>query len=273
MNKYEKDSLLLIDSHIHINHLDELRFFFQSAFNNFSIFNHKLTNSKNFIGVLFLTEVRDYNFFKILYDNTDSFSKQLGYKIERTLEDNSLLVSYDENKIILIAGQQIITAENLEILALGTINKFEYGKDFSATINWIKKEKAIPVIPWGVGKWFGKRGRIVEDFIQNNTEIFLGDNSGRPLFWPTPKLFKEGINKKIYTLRGTDPLPIKTQVKKVGRFGFYFFSHIDMRYPFLNLKELIYSLKGNPNNFGHLENPLRFFKDQFILNFKQRISK
>jgi hypothetical protein len=49
-------------------------------------------------------------------------------KINRTSEENSLRISDGTNNIFLIAGHQIITSENLEVLALGTINRFQNGK-------------------------------------------------------------------------------------------------------------------------------------------------
>ncbi len=271
-NTHNNNYITLVDSHIHINDCYNLKRFFDSAFRNFALHKNKLSALEKFIGVLFLTEAGDYDFFKKFFDEPELYSSKINYKIERTSEETSLKISDRSNCIILIAGQQIITAENLEVLALGTRKRFKYKKKFSDTINSINDSGAICVIPWAVGKWIGKRGKIIKDILQNNSGIFLGDNSGRPVFWPTPKLFSEGMGKKIYTLRGSDPLPFKSQVNKAGSFGFYFNSSIDLNKPFSDIKKLINNLDNKPANYGSLENPLRFFKNQFMLRrVKQRL--
>jgi hypothetical protein len=168
-----------------------------------------------------------------------------------------------------IAGQQIITSENLEVLALGTIRRFDYGKSILKTIKQIKEQDALPVIPWGVGKWFGKRGKVVKSLIGNHADFFLGDNSGRPVFWITPSIFNEGLSRKVYTLPGTDPLPIKSQEKKVGSFGFYFNSKFDIEKPWEFLKEYLLSINKEPENYGKLESISNFLKNQFRMQFNK----
>ena len=85
-----------------------------------------------------------------------------------------------------------------------------------------------------------------------------------------PTLFNvSGQNKKL-VLRGSDPLPIKSQEKKAGSFGFYFVSDIDLFNPFKNVKEIIYNLGNEPNNYGKLENIFDFFKNQIMLRLAKR---
>ena len=172
---------------------------------------------------------------------------------------------------MIISGKQILTLEKLEILALGTTENLNYGESLTESIVRIKSVGAIPVLPWGVGKSIGKRGKIIKDFIENNndTKYFLGDNSGRPSFWLTPKLFKIADNKEIIILRGSDPLPISSQEKKIGKFGFYVKSNFDLDSPAKNINELLLNLKKTPDSFGNLETPIRFFKDQIYLQLKK----
>ena len=215
---------LLIDSHVHIYNCFSIRSFFANALNNFRI---QCLNSgfKNFIGILFLTETKDYNYFSRIKQN--HFKKELdelGLKLIQNNEVDSLVYkSIENNYIVLIAGKQIITLEKLEVLALGTVENLDYGKSLQDSIEFINSIGALPVLPWGVGKWIGTRGQIIKDFIENNkNKIFLGDNSGRPVFWLNPGQFKLANTKGIIIIRGSDPLPIKSQENKIGKFGSLF---------------------------------------------------
>jgi hypothetical protein len=120
-----------------------------------------------------------------------------------------------------------------------------------------------------VGKWIGKRGSIVSEIINNNPGIFLGDNSGRPFFWSAPEQFKAGLKKGAYTLRGTDPLNIKSREKKTGSFGFYFVSPFDIEKPWESLKTYLSGLKNEPDNYGSLESAGEFVKNQLMLRINK----
>ena len=77
--------------------------------------------------------------------------------LQKTKENCSLLAkTEDGRKLILIAGRQMITKENLEFLALVTNEKFDNGKPIKDLIIEVLKAESIPVIPWGVGKWLVK---------------------------------------------------------------------------------------------------------------------
>ncbi len=97
------------------------------------------------------------------------------------------------------------------------------------------------------------------------TKFFLGDNSGRLALLKVPAQFKFPSQNKKIALRGSDPLPIKSQEKKAGSFGFYFVSDIDLSNPFRDVKKMIYNLENEPDNYGKLENIFDFFKNQIML--------
>ena len=101
-----------------------------------------------------------------------------------------------EQGFLLIAGRQIVTEENLEVLALLTDRKFEDGLPLQEVIQTVRENKGISVIPWGFGKWMGRRGRFLESALEEaeNSELFLGDNSGRPVFWSRPSHFRLRIS-------------------------------------------------------------------------------
>lgn len=268
--------LILIDTHLHIYDCYNIIRFFKEAKKNFSHYHKKLKSTEKFVGILFLTESKGLNYFEKLQKNSNDIIQNLEKEnfIGKKSDENCSIVfeTTDSNNIIIIAGQQIITKEKLEVLSLGTRQKIEYSLSLEETVKRIIDIGAIPILPWGVGKWLGQRNGIVNEFLKKNgeTRFFLGDNSGRLSIMKAPTLFNvSGQNKKL-VLRGSDPLPIKSQEKKAGSFGFYFVSDIDLFNPFKNVKEIIYNLGNEPNNYGKLENIFDFFKNQIMLRLAKR---
>jgi len=273
-----ENNLILIDTHLHIYDCYDVLRFFKEANRNLSGNQKKLKLAEKFVGILFLTESNAFNYFDKLQDNSNNIIKDLeneGFFRKKSDEDCSLIFeTFDSNFIIIIAGQQIITEEKLEVLSLGTKQKIEYSLSLEETVNRINDFGAIPVLPWGVGKWLGKRNEVLNTFIKKNlaAKFFLGDNSGRLAMMKIPAVFKaSGQNKKL-VLRGSDPLPIRLQEKKAGSFGFYFVSDIDILNPFRDVKKMIYNLESDPDNYGKLENFFDFFKNQIMLRLDKRES-
>ena len=266
-----KEYSILIDTHVHIYDCYNIKRFFNEAFSNFSYYNKKLKLAEKFVCALFLTESNSFQYFDKLRDNSNNIIQDLekeGFFKKESDESCSLVFeTAGSNYIIIIAGQQIITEEKLEVLSLGTQQKIEYSLVLEETVRRINNIGAIPVLPWGVGKWLGKRNEVLNVFIKKNhaTKFFLGDNSGRPAMFKVPAQFKfSGQNKKL-VLRGSDSLPIKSQERKAGSFGFYFVSDLDISNPFRDIKKMIYNLESEPDNYGKLENIFDFFKNQIML--------
>jgi len=267
--------IILIDTHLHIYDCYDVMSFFKEAKRNFLYYYKRSGAVKKFVGILFLTESKGFNYFNKLQENSNNIIQDLeneGFAKKKSDENCSLVFeTTDSNFIIIIAGQQVITKENLEVLSLGTQQKIEYSLSLEETVKRVNEIGAIPILPWGVGKWFGKRGKVLNSFIEKNysTNFFLGDNSGRSVLFKAPAKFKFSSRNKKIVLRGSDPLAIKLQEKKAGSFGFYFVSEIDLCNPFKDVKKMIYNLKSEPDNYGKLENIFDFFKNQIML----RLSK
>ena len=113
------------------------------------------------MGVLCFTESNGMNYFENLYSNNNFIRNNANYLKQN--EENSLLcIDSNDKKILFIAGRQIVTLEKIEVLALGLKENYSDNKSIEEVINYILSKNALPVIPWGVGKWIGKRGAIVE---------------------------------------------------------------------------------------------------------------
>ena len=61
-----------------------------------------------------------------------------------------------------------------------------------ATLSEAIASNGLAIVPWGFGKWVGKRGKALRRALESvdSRQFFLGDNSGRPKFSPTPLIFR-----------------------------------------------------------------------------------
>ena len=273
--------MILIDAHVHIYDCFDLQTFFNSAFANFRTQAARLGHGKTFTAILLLTETARENWFQRLQEYTGQ-SFGIGgrapsqWRFYKTNEACSLCArgAYDQI-LFLIAGRQIVTAEDLEVLALGTDKKFEDGEILEEVIGTVSGIGAIPVVPWGPGKWMGKRGVLLTQLL-NGPEIpglFLGDNGNRPYFWPNPSHFKLAEKKGIRVLPGTDPLPFASESCRPGSFGFLVNDSVTSEYPAKDLKSILANQTTCLQPYGHLEHPWRFFRNQIAMQMMKRMRR
>jgi len=265
-------SLVLIDSHVHIHGTYDLNIFFESVFNNFSYYASRIDKTKPWKAFLLLTEMYAVNYFGKLYE-TNSIDSSNKYIVQRTEEKNSVRITSSKgNEVFVISGKQIIAKNNIEVLALCTNKEFDEQQSLSSTIKLINVENGIAVLPWGVGKWSGKRKESLNKFLIDNREesFFLGDNSGRPTFWSEPDLFKIGNQTGHFVLPGTDALSIPSEVNKTATYGFYVYDKIDKNKPTESIKNIITNLTASPKHYGRLEKIGPFFKNQIIMQLNKK---
>ena len=177
-----------------------------------------------------------------------------------TREPSSLVLG---SSLLVIAGRQITTAERIEVLAVACIENIANGVALDATIGAIQDAGAVPVLPWGVGKWLGERGRLVANAAARYN-LLLGDNAGRPFGWPRPALFQQHV-----VLPGTDPLWLKTEQERVGTYGFVLEGHFDSDRPAAGVVNALQNLKQSPPVFGNRVGPYGFLRQQFGLRFSR----
>lgn len=157
------------------------------------------------------------------------------------------------------------------MLALGTCQRFDEGKTTEELIREVVQARAIPVLPWGVGKWLGRRGRLIEDLIESpdSPRFFLGDNANRPAFWPRPSHFRRAEEQGIRNLPGSDPLPFPNEVQRVGEFGVILDGPLDLEEPARHLKQLLLDKSTTFRQFGRAETPLRFVRNQLKMQYRK----
>ena len=214
---------LLVDTHVHIHECFDIGEFFDAAAGNLSRAVRDRATRGSAGGVLLLTEVQGSSAFESLRNPSSAIRDQLrDWQISTTPDPRALLCEKRASlPLLIIAGRQIRTREALEVLALGCLETIEDGLEIDEALRRSRQWGALPVIPWGFGKWTASRGQKVRDLItQQATETFcLGDIGGRWRGLSEPSLLAEGREHGYTILPGSDPLPFAREVHRVGSSG------------------------------------------------------
>ena len=168
---------VLIDTHVHIHGCFSLAGFFDAAHANFERAARAQSGSRKsshdgFIGVLMLTETARADCFKRLSARADSEDSGLGeWRLRHTEETGSVTAERHRRCLYIIAGRQIVTAERLEVLALGFEGFVPDGAPIRRVIDRVRSAAAVAVIPWGFGKWWGGRGKVVSGLLKDHERL------------------------------------------------------------------------------------------------------
>ena len=267
-------AVAILDAHVHIHDCFDVPEFLEHAYENFRRQHEALGSGAGFDGVLLLTESCGANEFERLAGIAAAPGERLGHwRIDENAEPVSLTVRTNTSKrLVLIAGRQIVTGENLEILGLGLREMPEDGLPIREVIDLVQKAGALCVLPWGFGKWTGRRGRIVRELINERPgdNFFVGDNAGRLALGPEPADFRIARKAGIRMLSGTDPLPWTSQADSVGRFGVVIDRGLDPDRPFADLRASLLDERREPQGYGRLESLLPFVRHQVAMQLRKR---
>lgn len=252
---------LLVDAHVHLHDCFDLSQFLDAASANFQRQSDRLGLDQPAIGILLLAEVKGVNAFAQLVEQQQQLNQQLsGWEISSTHEAISLRLTHTSGQTLLImAGRQVVTQEGIEVLALMTDGMLADGLSLEKTLIEAIAANGLPVLPWGVGKWLGKRGKLVQAGLASDPDtLFAGDNGGRPSFWPLPGFCKR-------QLPGTDPLPLSYEVERPGSFGFLTQACLNWDTPGECLKQVLSCPQPDIQPYGRAQSPWRFLKNQSLL--------
>ena len=259
-------AIALVDAHVHIHRCFPGERFLDAAAANFSRALSDVRPQRDVVGCLMLTEGAGVDCFA---DLADSRLQTGSWQIASTREDVSLVATrFGALPLFLIAGRQIATAERLELLALGTHNRFPDGAPLRDSLSAVAESGAIPVVPWGFGKWTGRRGRLIAELFAEPAAalLYAGDNGGRPGAFRRPKLLALAERHGKLVLPGTDPLPFPGEISKVGRYGFVAELGLDRARPFASLRRWLERQQRSPRRYGRLERPWTFLDRQVRLH-------
>lgn len=263
---------VLVDAHVHFYRCYRPEPFLDGALVNFRRLARRLRLDPHAPGILCLTETAEDHWFRTLRDGASGLA--LGrWSIDATEEDGSLIARRGPDEaIVLIAGRQIAAREGLEVLAIGLEDELPDGQPLRRTIDRVVALGGVAVVPWGFGKWWFRRGRIVRELIERppRGRLFLGDNGGRPRGLGDPPLFALARRRGIWTLPGSDPLPFPSHERRAGSNGFVLDSPVDLAHPCTTLKERLRALAAQPLAFGDGEAVAAFIRHQILMQLRKR---
>lgn len=211
-------------------------------------------------------------------ENSDIRKSQNLFTYHNTLEPHSLIVRKDDKALVLIAGRQIVSKENIELLSLFCPIKIE-DKTLGLTdlIKAVAHNGGLPIVPWGVGKWLGARGRIVANLLSSSHDcpLFLGDNGNRPSFLPEPALLQQACTQGVPILSGSDPLPLSSHSLRPGSSGSLLAQgDVSKDRPAESLGRLLVKVKPDEiRGFGTGSPFLQFASDQLRINLRKQLSR
>ncbi len=269
----------LVDAHVHIHSCFDLAPFLDAAMENFEAAAHDNHLDWPCPGLLMLTETAQADHFGLLRRHanegvSDARTTLGNWRITPNAESISVTARRsDDATLVVIAGRQIVTAEGLEVLALATTAMLPDGEPVRKTLGAVSEADGIPVIPWGFGKWSGKRGRILKELLveQNLFGFSLGDNSGRPHLLRPPQAFKYAWQNGIKVLPGTDPLPFPSQQYRAGSYGFWIERPVSGDTPAADLRAMLDEVDVHP--YGHGEDLVSFALNQIAMQVSKRLRR
>lgn len=271
-------AFVLVDAHVHVHPCFASGDFLDAALRNFRQAAAALGRTEPFSACLLLTETREAGWFRRAREGRIEGGRWTFAATEEESSLRALSPALDPDlephpeRLILVAGRQIAAREGLEVLALGRDLDVPDGLPLDEVLDRVRASGALPVLPWGFGKWWGRRGERVGATLREtrDRELFLGDNAGRLGSGGLPRLFREARQRGIAVLPGSDPLPFPRHAGRAGSYGFVLEGALDERRPAASLLARIRALDGPPRVFGRCAGPLEFLRDQVAMQWRRR---
>lgn len=200
---------LICDTHVHIYKQFSLEACIASAFDNF--FKNQPADS---VGCICLLETNEISSFDRL-----ATEKISGFSIETTNDKEALLIKDDQHReIFVVTGRQHVTKEKLEVLTIGNaLPQIQNRLGLLECLDAAKHSGALVVLPWGFGKWLGRRGVLINSAVDSYPETLLADSALRPNLFSKLKYPKQGEKRPI--LYGSDPLALIGEHERIGTYN------------------------------------------------------
>jgi len=160
----------------------------------------------------------------------------------------------------IIFGNQVVTAEGLEVLVYGHSSVIPAHLSLPETIDAAVQQHALIILPWGFGKWMGQRGEHLAALIgklqpsdKASNACFLGDSAARLSWTQPPSLLADAAQKGLRNLPGSDPLPFASHYRKLGTQGFRLSMPMNHEQPLDSIKKALAHSNAQPSLFGQGE--------------------
>ena len=185
------------------------------------------------------------------------------------------LLESEEGTIVVVPGTQAISAEGLEVLSLGAELPDIKPAPLFELVDRVIANGGLPVVPWGVGKWLGHRGKLISGLVQSSgsaSRFLLADNANRPWWWPYPTLLKTAENAGLDVVSGTDPLPIPGDEVRIASSGVYC-SVESINTAWQEIRRSLVATRGSGTRiYGKPMSNFQFWRNQILLRLHARRS-
>ncbi len=258
---------LLIDGHVHLYPVFDLLKAVENGLENlFLNAKKKNINLNDEVPIWLLVERSDTNFFDELSNSPEKYN-QGEIKLVKAKDNLTIKVEKEKETILyILAGRQLVTKENLEVLSLvSDFNVPDKEKPMDEIIQLIRDAGGIPALNWAPGKWFGSRGKIINEQIEKQSpeNIYIGETTMRPTVWLKPKLIKKAENRGFRVMAGSDPLPFRGEEKEIGSFGFKIEGEFDPENPAQSMRNIFSDPTKKLTLIGKRNNVFKFSKRQY----------
>jgi hypothetical protein len=266
------EATMLVDAHVHVHPCFDLALFLGSAATNMERASREL-DLDDAPKLLLLTESAGEDYFGEFARGGNGAHGAWSFR--RVEEISVAALEGGEPRLVVVAGRQVVTREGLEVLALACAGEFPDGAPIAATLESVIERGGLAVVPWGFGKWWRRRGRLLAGLLadQRPELFFLGDNGGRPRLGPRPALFAHAGELGIRVLPGSDPLPFPDHARRPGSFGFALDGLFDAERPAESLKRGLRRVENRPRPFGRCQASLPFLRNQLAMQWLKRTGR
>jgi len=228
--------MIIVDPHTHYYKIFNIDDVLNVAYRNFGKAAQRIGTVDGFTAILFVAGVGSENL------NVEfEVAAPKEWILSATGEPNALVAQARDNRqVYLILGHQVISKEGLEVLGYLPMHKIKSGPGIENIIENIQSLDGLAIVPWGFGKWMGKRKSVMVNLINRGDSNFvIGDIGGRSKILGHPDIFRMAKKRGIRILPGSDPLPLADEFNRIGTCGFCIKGELDENAP---LSHIIISL-------------------------------
>jgi hypothetical protein len=258
------EAITIVDAHAHVHRCFAPEDALDAAWDHFAA----VAADRDFTGVLMLAEpVTGEPFAALRAESWERWRLESGsepvVRCARRVDDRATLW--------FASGFQVVTLEGLEVLCLGCEQRPDDRRPIAEVARRAREFGALSVVPWGAGKWLGRRGAVLSRFLDSvdNPGVFLGDNGGRPDAW-RPRHFAEAAPRGIRVLPGSDPLPFASEANRLGGHGFILSCALPEDGIVAALIARLLDSETRLEPFGAPETLLRFVGNQIAMQWQMR---
>lgn len=251
--------MIIADTHVHLHDVFPPAAFFDQARRNFNRAVNAVSAEPTSRILCFTDTSRQDSLARLC-----EVVRQAGdWRFERRDDGQSAIAAHGDGYVIhLLPGRQIISTENLEILAVDSrLSIIDRSRSLTDLISMVLEAGSVPVLPWGFGKWTGARGALVERIIAERRDFFIAHNGNRCRGIPAHRLFAHAAQRGVPVLSGSDPLPFASEVNRAGSSGIIGTCSPMPENPHNAFRRLLAS-PGSWQMYGHGVSPLTFMKNQ-----------